>query len=163
MKEIIFSHFWIVILIASLLNGIRLNYLFKGYVLQNPRLEKGYQKILLYTLLYGNIPWIIMATGDITGVTTGSLEYLKPASLNPMVFLFYASILILLFFTTRWIYSKGGAEFLEDHPGFNNAGSMGEGINLTAKQIKSIFPIIILCCMVSIVFLWLKDFRVFKI
>ncbi|OQA15814.1 MAG: hypothetical protein BWY64_02754 [bacterium ADurb.Bin363] len=115
--NIIFKYFWIFIIIVNIINANSLKNKSRSYITLNPELEDGYNKIIKGFLIYANIPWIIMGTGILSGFTYTIFDYLTPDELNPFVFLFYTSIIIIWLYGFYWIYVRGGAEYLAKHPG----------------------------------------------
>ena len=106
---------------------------------------------------YGNIPWLIIAIGTISGLTNSTFDYFNPKSLNPMVLIFHASIIVLWILSVWWIYFKNGAEFIEEHPGLLQKSSFSGNTNVTAKQIKQFFPIMLLGGIVGMIMIWIMD------
>jgi len=85
-----------------------------------------------------------MAIGNISGMTNNTFEYFNPKIMNPMVLIFHASIIVLWILSVNWIYFKNGAEFIEKHPGLIKKSSFRGNTNVTAKQIKLFFPLMLL-------------------
>lgn len=149
--EILFKHTWVVFMIATIANGLILKNRSKKYISQNPELEKGYRNYFKRWFIYGNIPWTIMMVGDLSGTTQNTFEYFNLKALNPIVLSFHFSIIIFLLLGIKWIYFKKGAEFLENHPGLTRKSSFNGNTNLTAKQIKLFFPLILLGVIIGII------------
>ena len=137
--EIIFNYTWVMFIAVTIANGLVLKYRSKKYIAQNPDLKKGYDKYFKGWLFYGNIPWVIMMVGSLTGLTHSTFEYFSPRTLNPIVLIFHLSIIILWVLSVRWIYFKNGAEFIETHPGLMEKSSFRENKNVKAKQLKLLF------------------------
>ena len=93
-----------------------------------------------------------MAIGDLSGMTYDIFEFFFPGDMNPIVLIFHASIIFLWILSGWWIYFKNGAEFLERHPGLLRTSGFGE--NITAKQLKIIFPFVILGGIFGMVLMW---------
>ncbi|OYT15639.1 MAG: hypothetical protein B7C24_11990 [Bacteroidetes bacterium 4572_77] len=143
---------------VTIANGLILKYRSKKYIAQNPELEEGYDKYFKGWMIYGNIPWIIMMIGNLSGTTQNTFEYFNPKALNPMVLVFHFSIIILWILSARWIYFKNGAEFIENHPGLLQKSSFSGNTNVTAKQIKLFFPLLLLGGIVGMGMMWFMDF-----
>jgi len=54
--EIIFKHTWIMIIAATIANGLILKLRSKKYIAEKPELKEGYEKYFRGLLFYGNIP-----------------------------------------------------------------------------------------------------------
>jgi hypothetical protein len=122
----------------------------KEYIARDPALEEGYIKAFKAWLLYGNIPWIIIAFGNLTGLTKSMLEYFAPRQMNPIVLLFHATIIMIWILSIKWIYFQNGVEFLEKHPGiFRN--------DLKAKQLKWFFPLMLAGGIIAMIMMWVKN------
>src|SRR5690606_38784976 len=115
--ELLFKHPWIVFIAFTVLNGLLLKSRSKKYIEANPDLKLGYDNYFKGWLFYGNIPWVIMMIGTLSGVTESIFDYLNPKSMNLMVLVFHFSLIVLWVLSVRWIYFKKGAEFIEKHPG----------------------------------------------
>ena len=145
---------------ATIANGLILKYRSKKYILQNPELKEGYDKYFKGWLIYGNIPWVIMMIGNLSGQTQNTFEYFNPKAMNPMVLIFHFSIIALWVISVRWIYFKNGAEFIETHPGLMQKSSLSGNTNVTAKQIKLFFPLILLGGIVGMIMMWRIDMTI---
>ncbi len=156
--EIIFKHTWIMFIIFTVANGLIFKYRSKKYIAQNPDLREGYDKFYNGIMVYGNVPWVIMMIGNLTGVTHNTFEYFSPRDMNPMVLLFHFVILVLWIMAVRWIYFKDGAEFIEAHPGMIQRSGFGGTADVTAKQIKIFFPLILLGSIAGMAMMWIVDF-----
>ena len=131
----------------------------KKYINQNPGLKKGYDKIFKGILLFGNIPWVIIAIGELTGITNGLQDYFNPKSLNPLVLIFHFYILLIWVLSVHWIFFKDGADFLAQHPGlisyrrFNNSNDI-----TSSKDIKILFALALFGTIGILAMMWLLDF-----
>ena len=117
----------------------------------------GYDKLVKGILFYGNIPWIIMGFGIISGLTTTIFDYFDPKSMNAIVLVFHLSIIVLWGLSTRWIYFKQGAEFLEKHPGLIQMKGFGNRSDVTVKQIKLFYPLMLAGGIFAMVMMWVTD------
>jgi hypothetical protein len=93
--EIIFKQAWILLMAVTIANALTLKFRSKKYIAQNPALEEGYKKIFKGFIIFGNIPWIIVAFGNLTGLTNSIFDFFNPGALNPVVLIFHASIIVL--------------------------------------------------------------------
>lgn len=142
---------------VTIANGLILKYHSKKYILQNPELKEGYDKYFKGWIIFGNIPWVIMMIGNLSGITQNTFEYFIPKAMNPMVLLFHFSIIALWMLSVRWIYFKNGAEFIETHPGLFQKSSFSGNTNLTAKQVKLFFPLMLLGGIAGMIMMWVMD------
>lgn len=156
MGTLFFKHAWILFIAVTLANGLILKYRFRKYITENPALKEGYDKYVKGFIFYGNIPWILMAFGNLTGLTHHVFEYFDPKAMNPVVLIFHASIVVLWILSVRWVYFNKGAEFIEAHPGlFQN--SFSGSSTITAKQVKLFLPLMILGGIAGMIMMWLID------
>lgn len=152
--EIAFKQAWIIFIAVTLVNAFVLKFRAKKYIAKNPALKKGYDDLFKGILLLGNIPWVIMAIGNLSGITNSVFDFFTPRAMNPIVLIFHAAIIVLWILSVRWIYFKGGAAFLENHPGLFRKSGFGGNTNLTAKQIKIYFPFMLLGGIVAMIMMW---------
>lgn len=153
--ELIFKHGWIFLIAMTIINGFVFKYRSKKYILENPDLTDGYDKIFKGWLLYGNIPWIIMAIGDLTKITDGIWEYFNPRLLNPMVLIFHISIILLWVIGSKWIYIEEGAELLAKHPGLIQFHAFGTSKDITSSTtIKIIWTLGLIGGIIGMTMMW---------
>ncbi len=133
------KYFGIMCILVTFANGFFLKFRSKKYIAEAPELKEGYKKYFNGLILYGNIPWVIMTIGNISGITKYTFEYFNPGTMNPMVLTFHASIIFLWILSFRWIYFKNGAEFIENHPGFLTKSSFSGNKNITARKLHLMY------------------------
>ncbi len=158
--DFLMKNFWIFFILVTVVNACILKVRSQGYIQESPRLEEGYRKYFYGILWYGNIPWIIMGIGNVTGLTDNGFQYFYPRSLNPAVLVFHASIIFLWIYGAIWIYKKQGAEFIEAHPGFvySRGFLKCQNKNLTAKQVKFFYPLMVCGGVVAMAMMWIGFF-----
>lgn len=110
---------WIFFILITCINAIIIRVRATSYIKENPDLKKGYNKSIKNLLIYGNIPWLIIAFGNTTGITKGMEDFFTPRSLNPVVLVFHAYIIFVWVKISYWIYFNKGSEFLKKHPFLN--------------------------------------------
>lgn len=113
----IFNHFWVMFIVVTIANGLIWKSNSKKYIAEKPERKDGYDSLIKGFLIYGNIPWVIMGIGMLTGMTESMFEFFNPSQMNPIVIVFFLSIIFLWIIGSYWIYFNGGAEKLVDHPG----------------------------------------------
>jgi uncharacterized membrane protein len=158
--EFILKYIWIIFIISSIANASYFKKLSKEYVSENPELEKTYDGYIKNFLIFGNIPWVIMGLGMLTGMTDSILEYFNPREMNPIVLMLHASIIMIYILAIRWIYFKNGAEFIEKHPGLMRKSTFSGKRNVTAKEVKLFFPLPLLGGIIAMVAMWTIGFPI---
>jgi len=158
--EIIFKYGWILLIAVTTANGFYFRARSKKYIVENPALKEGYDKIIKGWFLYANIPWLIMAIGDLTGITDGIWAYFNPKSMNPMVLIFHLSVVVLWILGSNWIYLKGGAEFLASHPGIISFSGFGNKKDISSPAgIKLFWAIALISGIAGMIMMWIWDFN----
>lgn len=156
--EILFKHFWIMLIIVTIANASIMKTRSKQYIAEDPELEDGYNKIFKIFIVYGNIPWVIMGLGILLGFTQTVFDYFSPRSMNPFVLLFHASIIIIYFITIKGMYFQGGAEFLARHPGiFERSGFFSNKKNASATEIKLWLGLMLMGGIIAMSAMWIMD------
>jgi hypothetical protein len=154
--ELIFKHGWIFFIVMTVINGFVFKYRSKKYILENPDLIEGYDKLFKGWLLYVNIPWIIMAIGDLTKITDGTWDYVNPRQLNPMVLIFQISVVVIWIIGSKWIFTENGAEFLAKHPGLIRFNGFGTSKDITSSStIKIIWTLGLIGGIVGMIMMWI--------
>ena len=93
----IFNHFWIMFIVVTVANGLIWKSRSKKYIAENPELQEGYDSLIKGWFIFGNIPWIIMGIGMLTGMTKNIFEFSNPRQMNPIVIVFINKITYWLF------------------------------------------------------------------
>lgn len=156
--EIVFENIWLFFIIVTSITGINFKMKSKKYIKKNPELKSGYNKMFIGWMVFGNIPWTIVGIGSISNYTK-SFDYFNPKNLNPLVLIFYISIIIIWALSVYWIYFKNGAEFIEKHPGLFVKRGFGDNLDkITAKQIKIIIGLGLLGGIIGMAMVWIIDF-----
>ena len=161
--DFIFRHACVTFIVVTIANYFILKSRTQKYVDQNPELKIGYDKLFKVLLIYGNIPWVIMAIGDLTSQTNGLFDYFNPKSFNPFVLAFHFYIIIIWVLSVRWVYFKNGADFLLTHPGFIHIRGFGNSITPTSNLIKVFFALALLGGIAGMTMMWLVDLPNFPI
>jgi hypothetical protein len=158
--ELLLKYVWFLPIVFNLANVFLLKQRSKKYILENPELEKDYDYYIKKFLIFGNIPWIIIGIGILTGMVDNISEYFRPREMNPIVLVFYASFIVIYIVLIRWIYFKNGAEFIEKNPDFARKTNFGGKKKVTAKQVKMFFPLILLAGIIFMITMWIIDFPI---
>lgn len=152
--QTIFKHAWVFFILVTVLNAFVLKIRTKRHIRENPKLSDGYRRCIRGILIYGNIPWIIMAVGSLSGLTNNVLEYVDPMTLNPIVLIFHGAIIFLWVLSIYWIYFASGAEFIESHPGIITKNVAGKRSNVTAREIKIFLPLMLAAGVIAMAMMW---------
>ncbi len=159
--DFIFRHAWILFVVVLVANYFTIKPRIQQHIDKNPDLKIGYDKLVKTTLIYGTIPWVIIALGDLTAQTTSIFDYLNPRSFNPFVLTLHLYIIIGWVLSFRWIYFKNGADFLIRHPGFIHIRGLGHPV--TPTSIKLFFAITLLGGITGMTMMWLMDLPSFPV
>jgi len=104
-------------IVVTVANGLIWKSKLKKYIAENPELQEVYDSLIKGWLIYGNIPWVVMGVGMLTGLTKNMFEFFNPREMNPIVIIFFLVIIIEWILSVKWIFFNGGAEKLVKHPG----------------------------------------------
>ena len=116
--SLLFKHAWLLFIAITCLNAIILKTRSKKYIERNSSLEEGYNKLFWGYLFYMNLPWVALGIGMVFGKFNSVFDILFGIrGGNPFALLFLGTVIVLWVLTVRWIYFRGGAEFLVEHPG----------------------------------------------
>lgn len=148
--EFLFRHTWILFIAVTVFNAIVIKLYARKEIEKQPELEPGYNKFFNGWMIYGNLPWVIMMIGDLTGMTQSTSEYLSPMSMNPIVLTFYLSVVYIWIRAFVWIFFNDGAAFIERHPGLIRVNGFKGSRNATAGEIKILVAIVILASAIAL-------------
>jgi len=74
---------------------------------QEPALESGCRRLILWLLIFGNIPWLIL----------GAALELPRAFSGPLLIAFGVTLVVYWIAGLYWLVFRGGAEYLAAYPG----------------------------------------------
>jgi hypothetical protein len=116
--EVVFKHFWLVFVVATIVNGRYWLAGVQGRIRAQPELAPGYRRLYRGYLFWCNVPWLLMGAGILSGQVRWMFDFLEPRSGNPYVLAWWWSMAALLALGTVWVFWGGGATTLARHPGF---------------------------------------------
>jgi hypothetical protein len=139
--ESLIKHVWALFVIVMIMNALIMQIRSRRYIASDPSLQQGYRGLFWGTLIWGNIPWIIMVIGLETGVVPSMDNFLHPLEGNPFVVGFFASSYVIFALGTYWIFVRGGAEMIFRHPGqlFLNYDFQ------SAREVKAVWCFFLAC------------------
>lgn len=140
-------------IVATIANGMIWKSRSKKYISEKPGLKDGYDSLIKGWFIYGNIPWIIMGVGMATGMTQNMFEFFNPRQFNPIVTIFFLSIIMLWTLGSYWIYFNRGAEKLVNHPGMFTQTEKGNE-KFEIMKVKLSWGLGILGGVVSFITMW---------
>lgn len=157
--QIIFKHGWVLFIAVTFINAYTLKYHSKKHISKNPELAIGYKKLFKGSLIYLNIPWLIMGFGMLSGMTNNIFEFMTPRTLNPIVLIFNVTLISLYLLCLWWIFIKDGAKFLKKHPGLIKISSLNGSKEISVNKIKFIIGLMIFGGIIALIFMWTNYFN----
>ena len=134
---------------------------FQKYIDDDPELAEGYNKIFRVWIIYGSIPWLIMAIGMLTGTTHNVFEYFNPKALNPAVLAFHFSLVLIYLLIAYWVFLNNGASFLSKHPGLIVFRGFGTTKDITSETaIKMFVGLVLLSGTIAMSAMWILNIKV---
>jgi len=118
--SIISKWFWALCILVTFLNAAIFRFRGNKHIKKNPALEAGYKRIIKGFVIYGNIPWIVMGIGCTVGGVPSVWHYFNPRGGNPHVLAFFGAAFLVWILGSYWIFFRGGALELVNHPGLFN-------------------------------------------
>jgi hypothetical protein len=115
----IFRHAWLIFVVVTCLNGASWWYKGRREMAENPDLKPGYRRLVWWWLICGNMPWLVMGAGILSGSVPSPWHYFSPRN-GPFVIAFYITVVALWIAAFHWLFFRGGAEDLVTHPGLLN-------------------------------------------
>ena len=111
------KYIWVAFIAVTSMNAIVWWSRGKSHRTRDPRLTPGYRSLVKGFLIWGNIPWIVMATGMIFGGIPSVFSYLHPREGKLFVTAFFVSIFLVWIAGTYWLFLADGASKVVRHPG----------------------------------------------
>jgi hypothetical protein len=146
-------------IVVTIANGLIWKSKSKKYIAEKPERKDGYDSLIKGFLIYGNIPWVIMGIGMLTGMTESMFEFFNPSQMNPIVIVFFLSIIFLWIIGSYWLYFSGGAEKLVDHPGMITQTEKGNE-KFEIMKVKLVWGLGILGGIFGIYMMYNQDFPI---
>jgi hypothetical protein len=134
--DLFFKHFWLLLVLIHTINGIVLKFSVRKYIRTDSRLKKGYRDYLKGWFIIGNLPWLVIGVGVLTGLINNTFDGIDFTLNNVVSVVFLVTITAIWCAGVVWIYVKDGAKFLERHPGLIFSPLPFARTDLTSKQIK---------------------------
>ena len=117
---IIGKWFWVAAIAVTFLNAAVWRVRVRRRIKENPELQEGYTTIIRGFVIWGNLPWVVMGIGCVTGRVPSLFHYFRPRDENSFVIAFYLSVFFVWGLATYWTFLRKGAETLITHPGLFN-------------------------------------------
>lgn len=105
-------YFWLVAIIGTTFQAFIIRYITREHVEANPRLAKGYAKLIRGYVFWFNIPWVVMGIGCTVGGVPTVFHYFQPRDGNPFVLAWWAVFFALYIIGAYWIFFSNGAHIL---------------------------------------------------
>jgi len=115
--ELLFRHFWIVLIAVTVANGQSWWSSVQSRIRADSSLGPGYRRLYWGYMIWCNVPWILMGVGILSGQVARVHDFLRPSEGNSFVVLWYGAMGAVFCLGTYWMLVGGGAEMLERHPG----------------------------------------------
>lgn len=113
------NHFWIVLIGVTTVNALIWWHRAQEHISRKPEALRSYKRLIRGLLIWGNIPWVVMGLGSVLGGTTMQ-DYLEPRGAKLWVLAWYAEVILSWVLLLWWVFTRGGARVLVDHPGLLN-------------------------------------------
>ncbi len=113
-------YFWLAALIMCAINVSVYRRRFRVHITQHPERERGYQQFLTGFVAINVLVWLMMGLGILIGGLPDVFAYFNPSAGNLYVLAWHGVIASLWIVGIGWIFFRGGAQFLVDHPGLLN-------------------------------------------
>lgn len=113
-------YFWLVALVICAVNTAAYRHRIRVYSLEHPERARGYQQFLVGFVIINVLVWSIMGIGIVFGGLPNVFAYFNPSTGNPYVLAWHGVIFSLWILAIVWMFFRGGAQFLVDHPGLLN-------------------------------------------
>jgi hypothetical protein len=108
-------HLWFFLELSTCVNAIYFGMRAREDAKVRPELAEGYAALIRGWLLWGSIPWLVMAVGLEFGRVPSIWHYFRPRDGNPYVLAWYVCVVFLWILGLSWVFLRGGAEMLAVH------------------------------------------------
>jgi hypothetical protein len=115
-------HQWLLFLAVNVWNAISLHKKSRPIIEARPELADGYRTLVRGMVFWGGLPWVVMGVGLELGGVPSPFSYFRPQDGNPFVLALIGVAVAEWLIGFDWIFRRGGAEFLFEHPGLLQGG-----------------------------------------
>jgi len=115
--QILLKHVWVAFIAVTCINAIVWWSRGEPHRIRDPQLTPGYQTLIKGFLIWGNIPWVVMAVGILYGGVPSAISFFSPREGNLFVMAFFASIFLVWIAGTYWLFLADGASKMVRYPG----------------------------------------------
>lgn len=113
----LFRHGWVLFIVAAIANALVVKFRSRNFICEKPELASGYNRLVRGILIWSSLPWLVMGIGIEFGGVPGFFSYFRPRDGNPYVLAWFATVFVIWILGFRWLFFRGGAQFLVEHPG----------------------------------------------
>jgi hypothetical protein len=145
MEQVLEKCFWILGILAALLNTYALKRRANRVIAEKPELATGYQRYALAELAFYSLPWLVMGVSILAGGVDGLRDYLKPCLGNPFVIAFYAIAVAQFSALAAWVWFGGGVEFFVEY---------SEGVATSPGRVKLTYTATLVLALIVPAWLW---------
>jgi hypothetical protein len=115
---LLFRHAWIMFVAVTVANALIGKFRSRRYVRERPELASGYEKLFRGTLIWENLPWVLMGFAVEFGGVHSMFSFFRPRDGNPFVSAWFSLVISEWILGFWWLFFRHGAEFLVAHPGY---------------------------------------------
>jgi hypothetical protein len=141
------EYLWLIFIAFTALSALVWRFRGRRHIEQHPELCEGYNKLTRGLAVWGSIPWLLVGLGQLTGGVTSPDEYLRPSEANPWVLAPYLAAICIWAAFLWWLFRRGGAQVIADHPGLFNFPLTKAG---SVKLLAGLTTVSILIAMVAL-------------
>jgi hypothetical protein len=113
-------YFWLLALVMTGVNAAIYRRRLVILTVDHPERVEGYRRYIIGFVAVSGLLWLIMGAGIIFGGLPSVFAYFNPAAGNPFVLAWHATAVVLWVVGLIWLFFRGGAQFIIDHPGILN-------------------------------------------
>jgi hypothetical protein len=118
--DLITRYFWLLALIITAINSVAYQRRLRILSEQYPERTRGYRQFLIGFIVVNTLVWLVMGVGILFGGVPSVFSYFNPSTGNPYVLAWHAVVIGTWILGVIWIFFRGGAQFVVDHPGLLN-------------------------------------------
>jgi hypothetical protein len=141
-------YLWFLALAATVVYAYVLQARFAALGAAHAERAPGYERMLTwFTGLSGGL-WVLMGAAIIAGGVPGVSAFLNPAAGGLWVIVWHGAFVGLLLGGAVWIFLRGGAQFLAEHPGLLPAWPPD------AAAVKRVYGVVVALALAAELMIW---------
>ncbi len=142
----VYNNFWFLAILVTVFTALQMRRGLRASAPLDPALRARLEQFLRGYTAWQAVPWLVMGLGRTVGRVPSFSDFFTPRSGNPFVIAWHLSLIGAAAVLVRWIYLRGGAEFLASNSLVNR--------EMSALKIRLLLGLMLLGSIAAMIAMW---------